>query len=168
MLSSVELIIAASKSHLLKRLYGKFFFCWLWLLKNTAWNCLHIFSIHLRVEIQTTARAKTQPADHGQWPTALRYFKWALGAEQNQSEKGKVKQRREGLTELEDEDRSKLIQGTQLWQYGNHNSSLSYQRKDTTSYYTSLIVKRRQSEKMFAEKYCDFSTSPPMVAQFKC
>ena len=61
------------------------FLPWLWLLQTTAEHspataCTFLAFISEAVEIQTSAHAKTPQADREQWPTALRYFQWVMGA----------------------------------------------------------------------------------------
>lgn len=59
---------------------------------------------------------------------------------------------------MEDEDRSKLIQGTESWQRGNQLFIITEKRYYWLLYFSHSQKEhlRSQSEKVFVGKYCDF------------
>ena len=125
--------------------------CW-----ASAWNCMHILSIHFSgSQNPNICSCQNTTSRHGQWPTALRYFKWALGVEQIHSEKGENEEET-GSSDRIGGWRQCLIHsgyGVHSCMKINHDSSLSYQRKEIIGYFISPIAKRNQREKVFTEKH---------------
>lgn len=133
----------------------KSFPSWLSSLKTTAvlsaWDRMRVFFFfffqrsHQR-GLKQIATCSSQSTAIGQWLTALRCFRWALGAVLRQEEgKRKRSKDRQGATDLQGEDRSELIQGTKLWQHGNQSWQLFIvSEQSVIGYCTSPITKGSQ------------------------